>query len=263
MADLESGWNQVHTFHAIHKGLGRFSRKADSSRAFLSDHRLNLTKSCTLKPVNHTADEMRFPLVLHHHLSAHILAAGSLVAVWCMGAAGMLCCFCRGSFDQSEHATRWATSICVINIMCVFIYTYIHIHIYILDSTAYTCVPIIDPNLDICRLYCRLFILKFHMTVTYYKFKIWSVIELSGRSILQFLVRNLSCCHKTITVHFLWVPALCQAYYISRGGLDTEWKPMVFGIEAPLRKKRFGGSKLDARYCNGQGLMKALWLLKS
>lgn len=129
MADLESGWNQVHTFHAIHKGLGRFSRKADSSRAFLSDHRLNLTKSCTLKPVNHTADEMRFPLVLHHNLSAHILAAGSLVAVWCMGAAGMLCCFCRGSFDQSEHATRWATSICVINIMCVFIYTYIHIHI--------------------------------------------------------------------------------------------------------------------------------------
>ena len=152
---------------------------------------------------------------------------------------------------------------CWVFILIYTIYIHIYIYIYILDSTAYTCVPIIDPNLDICRLYCRLFILKFHMTVTYYKFKIWSVIELSGRSILQFLVRNLSCCHKTITVHFLWVPALCQAYYISRGGLDTEWKPMVFGIEAPLRKKRFGGSKLDARYCNGQGLMKALWLLKS
>ena len=102
-------------------------RKQTAPRAILGDHRLNLTKSCTLKPVNRAADEMRFLVVLHHHLSAHILATGSLVAVWCMGAAGMLCCFGRGSFDQSEHATRWATSICVyIDTVCVYLlYIYI------------------------------------------------------------------------------------------------------------------------------------------
>ena len=32
----------------------------------------------------------------------------------------------------------------------------------------------------------------------------------------------------------------CQAYYISRGGLDTEWKPLILGVEAP-GLKIFGG----------------------
>ena len=41
----------------------------------------------------------------------------------------------------------------------------------------------------------------------------------------------------TIYQHTSWLLAVLLlfgvwAYYISRGGLDTEWKPMVFGIEA-------------------------------
>ena len=34
-----------------------------------------------------------------------------------------------------------------------------------------------------------------------------------------------------------WLFFWGQAYYISRGGLDTDWKPMVFGVEVTVSQR--------------------------